>query len=296
MVSQTGPRVVRSNSCKGPVYPGKGPKKSHRAKRKFWGQQVLFGAKYLKFGPKRANLAILWCHAVISLRFTHVPSSCRGGLRNLRADCSTVGLYFVRIVWQQIFKGSLHIMVTGVLLPCWMQTWQVMQRDVSADSGKPRTFLLREKKQEWICSNASTSLKNQLLVRVWPMWLSVKIHLRRLFSHAAWKHMRLARIRLCRLVGIRLNRFGSDIWVNPECKAVFAVASFHNSCAEFVKPVLQTPGLGPEHVKKTVLFKVRLFSCFFVNFILRSFLFTHTEIIILTNKKYFLHRALLSLL
>jgi len=27
MVSQTGPRVVRSNSCKGPVYPGKGPKK-----------------------------------------------------------------------------------------------------------------------------------------------------------------------------------------------------------------------------------------------------------------------------
>jgi len=25
MVSQTGPRVVRSNSCKRPVYPGKGP-------------------------------------------------------------------------------------------------------------------------------------------------------------------------------------------------------------------------------------------------------------------------------
>jgi len=57
MVSQTGPRVVRSNSCKGPDYPGKGPKKSQRVKRKFWGQQVLFGTKFLKFGLKRANLA-----------------------------------------------------------------------------------------------------------------------------------------------------------------------------------------------------------------------------------------------
>jgi len=37
MVSETGLRVVISNSCKGPAYPGKGPK---RAKRNFWGQQV----------------------------------------------------------------------------------------------------------------------------------------------------------------------------------------------------------------------------------------------------------------
>jgi len=59
MVSQTGPSVVRSNSCKGPVYPGKGPKKSQRAKQKFWGQQVLFGTKVVKFGPKRAKLATL---------------------------------------------------------------------------------------------------------------------------------------------------------------------------------------------------------------------------------------------
>jgi len=59
MVSHTGPRVVRSNSCDGPVYPGNGPKKSQKAKRKFWDQQVLFGAKYLKFGPKRVNLATL---------------------------------------------------------------------------------------------------------------------------------------------------------------------------------------------------------------------------------------------
>jgi len=37
MASQTGPRMVRSNSCMGPVYPGKWPKKSQRFKRKFWG-------------------------------------------------------------------------------------------------------------------------------------------------------------------------------------------------------------------------------------------------------------------
>jgi len=46
-------------------------------------------------------------------------------------------------------------------------------------------------------------------------------------------------------------------------------------------------------MRKTVLFKVRLFSCFVVDFILRSFLFTHIEIVILTTKKYFLHRDLL---
>jgi len=57
MVYQTGTRVVRSNSCKGPAYPGKGPKKCQSAKRKFCGQQVLYGTKFLKFGPKGATLA-----------------------------------------------------------------------------------------------------------------------------------------------------------------------------------------------------------------------------------------------
>jgi len=41
-------------------------------------------------------------------------------------------------------------------------------------------FVKRTKKHEWICSNASTSLKNPLLLRVWPMCLSVKLHLCRL--------------------------------------------------------------------------------------------------------------------
>jgi len=45
--------------------------------------------------------------------------------------------------------------------------WQVMQRDsdcCSADSGKPGTFLLCEKKHQRTRSNASTSLKTPLLV------------------------------------------------------------------------------------------------------------------------------------
>ena len=61
--------------------------------------------------------SLCWCHAVMSLQFTHVPSfSCRDTLRNLRADCSIVGLYCVTITWQQILKGSLQVTVEGVLL------------------------------------------------------------------------------------------------------------------------------------------------------------------------------------
>ena len=57
------------------------------------------------------------------------------------------------------------------------------------------------------------------------------------------------------------------------------------------------PGLGPEHInEKNCSFKVPLFSRFVVDLILRSFLFTHIEIAILTTKKCFLHRALLFLL
>jgi len=56
-------------------------------------------------------------------------------------------------------------------------------------------------------------------------------------------------------------------------------------------------GLGLNiQMRKTVLFKDRIFSCFVVGFILRSFLFTQIEIVILMTKKEFLHRALLFLL
>jgi len=37
MVSQTGPRVVRSNSCKGPAYSGKEPNKTFGASKYYLG-------------------------------------------------------------------------------------------------------------------------------------------------------------------------------------------------------------------------------------------------------------------
>jgi len=37
MVSQTGPREVKSNSCKRPVYPGKGPNENLRASKCYLG-------------------------------------------------------------------------------------------------------------------------------------------------------------------------------------------------------------------------------------------------------------------
>jgi len=146
----------------------------------------------------------------MSLQFTHVPSFvCRGGLRKSRAECSTGGLYCVTMTWQQICKGSLYIAVAGVFLCMRLLNVHILAdnaaRQWHADRGKPRTFILCEKEHEWVCSNASTSLKNPLLVQVSLMCLSVKLYLRRLLF-MQYKIMRLVRIYLCSLVGIRLNR------------------------------------------------------------------------------------------
>jgi len=52
--------------------------------------------------------SLLLCHEVISLQFTHCRSSTyRSRLRNLRAHCSTVGLFCVTITWKEILKSSL---------------------------------------------------------------------------------------------------------------------------------------------------------------------------------------------
>ena len=64
-------------------------------------------------------------------------------------------------------------LVTGLLADNAARQWH-------ADSGTPRKFVLCEKKHEWVCSNASTSLENPLLVRVRLMFLSVRLHLCRL--------------------------------------------------------------------------------------------------------------------
>jgi len=75
----------------------------------------------------------LWCHAVLGLQFTHVTYfACRGGLRKSREDCSAVSLYCVTMPRQQTCKGSLYIMVAGVLLYETVERthlgMQVMQR------------------------------------------------------------------------------------------------------------------------------------------------------------------------
>jgi len=57
--------------ARGKIYPGKGLKISQRAKRKFWGHQVSFGTKFIKFGPKRANLATLCETAKSRTPFQH---------------------------------------------------------------------------------------------------------------------------------------------------------------------------------------------------------------------------------
>jgi len=55
-------------------------------------------------------------------------------------------------------------------------------RQWQADSVKSRTFILSEKKDEYVYCNASTSLKHPLSVQVWPMCLSIKLHSAGFFS------------------------------------------------------------------------------------------------------------------
>ena len=125
---------------------------------------------------------------------------------------------------------------------CWTHTsWQQMQRNSDMLIAVSHVlFLLCEKKHEWIYSNASTSLKNPLLVRVWPMCLSVKLHLCRIFSCSITSRGLVEYIYAglweYALIGRSSRIFSSDIWVNTECKAIFAVTSFHNSSARFAKP------------------------------------------------------------
>jgi len=82
-----------------------------------------------------------------------------------------------------------------------------------------------------------------------------------------------------------LGSFESRVGLSPHCWC----------CWGLLWKCCRPPRLGSEHINEKKLFflKFRLFSCFAVDFILRSFLFTHIGIVILTNKKYFLHRALL---
>jgi len=87
-------------------------------------------------------------------------------MSNIVKLCAT---HFSRME-RKIFCSPL---VTGLLADNAARQWH-------ADSGMLRKFVLCEKKHEWVCSNASTSLENPLLVLVWPICLSVRLHLCRL--------------------------------------------------------------------------------------------------------------------
>jgi len=54
MVFQTGPRVVRSNSCKGPVYPGKGQKKP-KGQTKILGPASFVWDQISEFWPQKGQ-------------------------------------------------------------------------------------------------------------------------------------------------------------------------------------------------------------------------------------------------
>jgi len=98
-------------------------------------------------------------------------------------------------------------------------------RQWHADSGKPRTFILYEKNHEWVCSNASTSLNNPLLVRVWPMWLSVKLYLR---------------------TGPVLSRFDRFLPIGPRAEGDPALRLLTNANLHFLlKLLLDSAGVGP---------------------------------------------------
>jgi len=53
--------------ARGQNYPGEEPK----GQTKFWGQQMLFGTKFMKFGTKKASLATL----TVILESDHLPTT-----------------------------------------------------------------------------------------------------------------------------------------------------------------------------------------------------------------------------
>ena len=94
---------------------------------------ILAAAVYVPVWHTAQELGSLFrCHALVSLRFTHVRYFAHRWLQSLWADCSIVTLYWERITWQQTIKGSLQVTVEG-LLPHVVDErghlWQKMLRD-----------------------------------------------------------------------------------------------------------------------------------------------------------------------
>jgi len=67
------------------------------------------------------------------------PFACRSRLRELRVD-SNVGFYCIAITWQQVVKGSLHIMIAGIFLHVTVECRHLgmqCRKTVIAESCKP---------------------------------------------------------------------------------------------------------------------------------------------------------------
>ena len=83
---------------------------------------------------------------------------CSGRLQNWQEYCFIVGLYCVTITWQQIFKGPIEIMVKA-----FYRMW-LLNADILPIAELHVILYCVKKKHGCICSDASTSLKNSLLV------------------------------------------------------------------------------------------------------------------------------------
>jgi len=72
--------------------------------------------------------------------------ACRGRLQNFRAVCSSIGLYCVTIIWQQILKARLQVTVVGVLLHVTVERRQNIMAGNSVRQwlliAKPHSFIL----------------------------------------------------------------------------------------------------------------------------------------------------------
>jgi len=48
-------------------------------------------------------MTVFWWYGTHTAQVQVQSFACKGRIRNLEADCSTIGLNFVTITWQQIF-------------------------------------------------------------------------------------------------------------------------------------------------------------------------------------------------
>ena len=76
MVSQTGPRVVRSNFARGQFYPGKGPKKAKGPNENFGASKCYLGRNFLNLAPKGPTWQPAQQHTACTVNASKIPVHC----------------------------------------------------------------------------------------------------------------------------------------------------------------------------------------------------------------------------